>query len=96
MSQSQIFQEEYSKKIHQTVNNAAINVAIADLVASPKACHADGSKRLSKSSQSYQHVIASLQLVGVKITYNALMKRVSRALLGDRAMAEITLTNLPE
>jgi hypothetical protein len=71
-------------------------VAIADLVAAQKARHADGSKRLSKSSQSYQHVIASLQLVGVKTTYNALTKRVSRALLGDRATAEITLTNLPK
>ncbi len=95
-SQSQFLQEEYSKKIHQTVNKAAINVAIADLVAAQKNRHADGSKRLSKSSQSYQHVIASLQSVGVKITYNALMKRVSRALLGDRAMAEITLTNPPK
>ena len=95
MSQSQFLQEEYSKKICQTVNNAAINVAIADLVAAQKARHTDGSKRLSKSSQSYQHVIASLQLVGVKITYNALMKRVSRASLGDIAMAEITLQTHP-
>jgi hypothetical protein len=96
MSQSQFLQEEYSKKICQTVNNAAINVAIADLVAAQKARHTDGSKRLSKSSQSYQHVVASLQSVGVKITYNALMKRVSRALLGDRAMVENTLTNSPK
>jgi hypothetical protein len=96
MSQSRFLQEEYSKKIRQTVNNVAINVAIADLVAAQKARHSDGSKWLSKSSQSYQHTIALLQPVGVKITYNALMKRVSRALLGDRAMAEITLTNSPE
>ncbi len=54
-------------------------MAIADLVATRNVRHADGCKRLSKSSDSYKHVIASLHLVGVKITYDALMKRVSRA-----------------
>ncbi len=53
MSQSRFLQEEYSKKIHQAANKAAINVAIADLVAARKVCHADGGKRLIKSSHSY-------------------------------------------
>ena len=33
MSQSRFLQEEYSTKIRQAANNAAINVAIADVVA---------------------------------------------------------------
>ena len=80
MSQSSFLQEEYSKKIRQAANNkAAINVAIADLVAARKVHHTDGGKRLIKSSHSYKNVIASLQSVGVDITYAALMKRVARA-----------------
>jgi hypothetical protein len=73
----------YSKKIHQAVNNTAINVAIADLVAARNVQHADCGKRLIKSSYSYKHVIASLWLVRFNITYNTLMKRVSRALVED-------------
>jgi hypothetical protein len=33
MSQSRFLQEEYSKKDRQAANNAAINLAITDLVA---------------------------------------------------------------
>jgi hypothetical protein len=90
MSQSRFLQEEYSKKIRQAANNAAINVAIADLVAARNVHHADGGKRLTKSSDSYKHVIALLQSVGVKITYNALMKRVSMII------TEIRVTNTSE
>ena len=60
----------------QSANKAAINVAIADLVAARKVRHADGGKRLIKSNHSYKNGIASLQSVGVDITYDALMKRV--------------------
>jgi hypothetical protein len=77
MSQSSFLQEECSKKIHQAANKSAINVALTDLVAARKVCHADGGKRLIKSSHSYKIVIASLQLVGVDITYAALMKIVA-------------------
>ena len=75
MSQSKFLQEEYSKKIRQAANKAAINVAIADLVAARKVRHADGGKRLIKSNHSYKNVVASLQSVGVDITYDAPMKR---------------------
>jgi len=44
-----------------------------------KTRRADGGKRLIKSNHSYKNVIASLQSVGVGITYDALMKRVARA-----------------
>ena len=77
------------KKIHQEANKAAINVAIADLVAARKVRHG---KRLIKSSHSYKNVIASLQLVGVDITYAALMKTVARALVED-GIAEIRIPN---
>jgi hypothetical protein len=50
MNQSRFFQEEYSKKIQQAANKAAINLLIADLVAARNVRHADGCKRLSKSS----------------------------------------------
>jgi hypothetical protein len=65
-------------------------VAIANLVAARNVHHADGGKKLTKSSDSYKHVIALLQSVGVKITYNALMKRVSRSI------TEIRVTNTSE
>ena len=90
MSQSRFLQEEYPKKIRQTANKAAINVAIADLVAARKVRHADGSKRLIKSNHSYMNVIASLQSVGVDLTYDALMNRVARASVED-IIAEIRM-----
>jgi hypothetical protein len=96
MSQSQFLQEEHSKKIRQTVNNAAINVAITDLVAARNVHRlADGGNRLIKSRNSYKNVIASLQSVGVNITYDALMKRVSRASSED-SIIEMRLTNSSE
>ena len=90
MSQSKFLQEEYSKKIRQAANKAAINVVIADLVAARKVRHADGGKRLIKSNHSYKNVMASLQSVGVGITYDALMKRVARASVED-SIAEIRI-----
>jgi arsenate reductase-like glutaredoxin family protein len=92
MSQSRFLQEEYSKKYRQAANNAAINSAITDLVAARNVRHADGSKRLIKSSNSYKNVIASLQSAGVNITYDAIMKRVSRASVED-IITEIRSTN---
>ena len=92
MSKSRFLQEEYSKKIRQAANKSAINVAIADLVAARKVRHADKGKRLIKSNHSYKNVIASLQLVGVDITYDALMKRVSRASVED-SIAETRIPN---
>jgi len=71
-------------------------VAIADLVAAKNVCRlTDGGKRLVKSSHSYSIVIALLQSVGVNITYDALVKRVSRASAED-SIAEMRLTNLSE
>ncbi len=70
-------------------------MAIADLVAARNVHHPDGCKSLSKSSDSYKHVIASLHSVGVKITYDALMKRVSRASV-EKNTTEIGLTNTSE
>ena len=90
MSQSIFLQEEYSKKYHQAANKAVLNVAIDDLVAARKVLHADGGKRLIKSNHSYKNVIASLQSVGVGITYDALMKRVARASVED-SIAEIRI-----
>jgi hypothetical protein len=78
MSQSEFLQEEYSKKYRLAANTAVLNVAIGDLVAARKNRRADGGKRLIKSNHSYKNVIASLQSVGVGITYDALMKRVAR------------------
>ena len=92
MSQSRFLQEEYSKKYRQAANNAAINSAITDLVAARNVRHADGGKRLIKSSNSYKNVIASLQSAGVNITYDAIMKRVSRASVED-IITEIRSTN---
>ena len=92
MSQSRFLQEEYSKKYRQAANNAAINSAITDLVAARNVRHADGGKRLIKSSNSYKNVIASLQSAGVNITYDAMMKRVSRASVED-IITEIRSTN---
>ena len=83
MSQSRFLQEEISKKYRQAANNTAINAAITDLVAARNVRHADGGKRVIKSSNSYKNVIASLQSAGVNITYDALMKRVSRASVED-------------
>ena len=54
MSQSRFLQEEYSKKYRNAANNAAINLAITDLVAARNVRHADGGKRLIKSSNSYK------------------------------------------
>ena len=45
-----------------------------------------------KSSNSYKNVIASLQSAGVNITYDAMMKRVSRASAED-IVTEIRSTN---
>ena len=45
-----------------------------------------------KSSNSYKNVIASLQSAGVNITYDAMMKRVSRASVED-IITEIRSTN---
>ena len=92
MSQSRFLQEEYSKKYRNAANNAAINSAIIDLVAAINVRHTDGGKRLIKSSNSYKNVIASLQSAGVNITYDALMKRVSRASVED-IITEIRSTN---
>ena len=88
MSQSKFLQEEYSKKYRQAANTAVLNVAIGDLVAARKNRRADGGKRLIKSNHSYKNVIASLQSVGVDITYDALMKRVARASVEDSILAE--------
>jgi hypothetical protein len=66
-------------------------VAIADLVASRNIHHAGGCKRLRKSSNPYKHVIALLHSVKVAITYDALVKRVSRASL-EKNIAEIRIT----
>jgi hypothetical protein len=52
MSQSRFIQEEYSKKYRKAANNAAINSAITDLVAARNVRHADGGKRLIKSTNS--------------------------------------------
>ena len=79
MSQSKFLQEEYSKKYRQAANTAVLNVAIGDLVAARKNRRADGGKRLIKSNHSYKNVIASLQSVGVGITYDALMRTPSTA-----------------
>jgi len=70
MSQSRFLQEEISKKYRQAANNAAINAAITDLVAARNVRHADGGKRLIKSSNLYKNVIASMQSAGVNITYD--------------------------
>ena len=43
-----------------------------------------------KSNHSYKNVMASLQSVGVGITYDALMKRVARASVED-SIAEIRI-----
>jgi hypothetical protein len=92
MSQSRFLQEGYLKKYRKAANNAAINSAITDLVAARNVRHADGGKRLIKSSNSYKNVIASLQSAGVIITYDAMMKRVSRASVED-IITEIRSTN---
>jgi hypothetical protein len=92
MSQSRFIEEEYSKKYRKAANNAAINSAITDLVAARNVRHADGGKRMIKSSNSYKNVIASLQSAGVNITYDAMMKRVSRALVED-IITEIRSSN---
>jgi len=92
MSQSRFLQEEYLKKYRNAANNAAINLAITDLVAARNVRHTDGGKRLIKSSNLYKNVIASLQSAGVNITYDALMKRVSRASVED-IITEIRSTN---
>jgi hypothetical protein len=91
MSQSIFLQEEYSKKYRQAANTAVLNVAIGDLVAARKNRHADGGKRLFKSNHSYKNVIASLQSVGVGITYDALMKRVARMASVEDSIAEIRI-----
>jgi hypothetical protein len=79
----QISPRRILKKYRQAANNAAINSAITDLVAARNVWHADGGKRLIKSSNSYKNVIESLQSAGVNITYDAMMKRVSRASVED-------------
>ncbi len=60
-------------------------MAITDLVAARNLCQDNGGKRLRNSNQSYKHVIASLQLLGVNISYEAMKKRVKRASLENRA-----------
>ena len=70
MSQSRFLQEEISKKYRQAANNAAINAAITDLVTARNVWHADGGKRLIKSSNLYKNVIALLQCARVNITYD--------------------------
>jgi hypothetical protein len=92
MSKSRFLQEEYSKKYRKAANNAAINAAITDLVAARNVRHADGGKRLIKCSNSYKNLIASLQSAGENITYDAMMKRVSRASVED-IITEIRSTN---
>jgi hypothetical protein len=91
----QISPRRVLKKDPTVSNKAAINLAIAGLVATRNVRHADGCKRLSKSSDLYKHVIALLHLIGVKITYDALMKRVSRVLV-EKNITEIRLTNTSE
>ena len=51
---------------------------------------ADGGKKLIKSNHSYKNVIALLLSIGAGITYDALMKRVARALVED-SIAEIRI-----
>ena len=72
MSQSRFLHEEYSKKIRKVTINAAIDVAVADLVAAINVRHSNGGKRLTKGDQLYKHMIASLQANGINITHNAL------------------------
>ena len=84
MSQSRFLDEEYSKKICKAANKAAIDLAVADLVAAIKVRHTSSGKRLSKGNQSYKRTIASLQANGIDITENALKMRVSRASLGEK------------
>jgi hypothetical protein len=84
MSQSEFLHEGYSKKIHKAVTNAAIDVAIVDLVAAINFRHTNGGKKLIKGNQSYNHVIASLWANRIEITHKALKKRVSRALVEER------------
>ena len=84
MSQSRFLHEEYSKKIRKAANKAAIDVAVADLVAAINIRHSNGGTRLTKGDQLYKHTIASLQANGIDITHNALKMRVSRASVEDR------------
>ena len=84
MSQSRFLHEEYSKKIRKVTIKAAIDVAVADLVAAINVRHSNGGKRLTKGDQLYKHMIASLQANGINITHNALKQRVSRASVEDR------------
>jgi hypothetical protein len=84
MSQSRFLHEEYSKKIRKVAIKAAIDVAVADLVAAINVRHSNGGKRLTKGDQLYKHTIASLQANGINITHNALKQRVSRASVEDR------------
>ena len=79
MSQSRFLHEEYSKKIRKVAIKAAIDVAVADLVAAINVRHSNGGKRLTKGDQLYKCTIASLQARKIDITHNALKKRVSRA-----------------
>jgi hypothetical protein len=76
MSQSRFLHEEYSKKIRKVTIKAAIDVAVADLVAAINVRHSKGGKRLTKGDQLYKHMIASLQANGIN--------RVSRASVEDR------------
>jgi len=84
MSQSRFLHEEYSKKIRKVAIKAAIDVAVADLVAAINVRHSNGGKRLTKGDQLYKHMIASLQANGINITHNALKHIVSRAAVEDR------------
>ena len=72
MSQSRFLHEEYSKKIRKVAIKAAIDVAVADLVAAINVRHSNGGKRLTKGDQLYKHTIASLQANGINITHNFL------------------------
>ena len=76
-----------------------INVAVADLVAARSLCQDNGGKRPRKSDSCYRQVIASLQSVGVNLSYEAMKKRVKRASLENRATTEteiLRLNNLSE
>jgi hypothetical protein len=92
MSQSRCLQDDYSKKIRQAASNAAMNMAVSDLIAARNVRRSAGGKRLTKSSHSYKHVISLLESVGVKITYDALMKRVARASVEDSILDKIIPT----
>jgi hypothetical protein len=50
MSQSRFFHKEYSNKIRKVAIKAAIDVAVADLVAAINVRHSNGGKRLTRNA----------------------------------------------